>query len=137
MRWQVYTYSKDAETGLCNRHQQVDLIIFFIPCIIIIKVEIIIVVIPCIIIIIINMIRRSADSSSLATLFQGEIVKFSDYQKTEMGTEVEVDFHLFKFSTSSYFISRWSPPFQRSSSLHLLAPVLLLGSARHQAACRT
>ena len=134
----MYTYSKDAETGLCNRHQQVDLIISIIPCIIIIKVEITISIIPCIsIIIIINMISRSSDSLSLATLFQGEIVKFSDYQKTEMGTEVEVDFHHFRFSTSSYFISRWSPPFQRSSSLHPLAPVLLPGSARHQAACRT
>ena len=134
----MYTYSKDAETGLCNRHQQVDLIIS-IPCIIIIKVEITISIIPCISIIIINnnMISRSSDSSSLATLFQGEIVKFSDYQKTEMGTEVEVDFHHFRFSTSCCFISRWSPPFQRSSSLHPLAPVLLPGSARHQAACRT
>ena len=26
-KWQVYTYSKDAETGLCNRHQQVEVII--------------------------------------------------------------------------------------------------------------
>ena len=26
IQWQVYTYSKDAETGLCNRHQQVEII---------------------------------------------------------------------------------------------------------------
>ena len=28
IKLQVYTYSKDAETGLCDRHQQVQVIIF-------------------------------------------------------------------------------------------------------------
>ena len=95
----MYTYNKDAETGLCNRHQQVEIIISVILCIIIriinMQLDLIIVILCTIIINIINIIRRSAESSSLATLFQGEIVKFSDYQKTELGTEVEVGFHIF------------------------------------------
>ena len=57
-------------------------------------------------------------------LYQGEIVKFSDYQKTELGTEVEVESTFPNFSTSCCLISRWSPPFQRSSSLQLSAPGL-------------
>ena len=103
----MYTYNKDAETGLCNRHQQVEIIISVILCIIIriinMQLDLIIVILCTIIINIINIIRRSAESSSLATLFQGEIVKFSDYQKTELGTEVEVNFHILllsRFSTS-------------------------------------
>jgi len=76
--YRVYTYSKDAETGLCNRHQQ------------------------------------------------GEIVKFSDYQKTELGTEVEVE--------STFPEEQFSPPpsshappwFGPSGSLpHLNRPCLV------------
>ena len=61
--YRVYTYSKDAETGLCDRHQQAD------------------------------------------------IVKFSDYQKTELGSEMELETELPNLFPPSAGVTRLSGSF--------------------------